>query len=275
MPMLVPEENGAMAWTKGAAVALVLGVMAVASIEDAFAEKATECTRDGFCYCMTTELRGAIQQNISDIRASISAQRAQGKAIGYLSIPISTVGGSYYGENVKVAAEVKERVEESFGLHDVWLLNTAAKEVSLPPTATGADYMLMWTNVLEGENGLGAFDFVYFVGPSEFAQHFGLTGKADLEKLEAYYDATIKSDPELKKVDRRAFRDYYGLRASVAFSYGSHDEWDIVRTINQKRVADSNYGISRQVGVFFDSKPAAPGLFESSVAPGNSGACRD
>ena len=264
-----------MAWRKTAVVAFVLGAPLAASIDDARAEKATECTRDGFCYCVTTELRGSIQQNISDIRTLISAQRARGKAVGYLSIPISTVAGSYYGENVKVAAEIKERVEERFGVHDVWLLNTAAKEVSLSPTATGADYMLMWTNVLEGDNGLGAFDFVYFVGPSEFAQHFGLTGKADLEKLEAYYDATIKTGAELKKVDRRAFRDYYGLRASVAFSYGSHDEWNIVRAINQKRIADASYGIARQIGVFFDSKPAAPGLLEAPIASGNSGACRD
>jgi hypothetical protein len=239
------------------------------------AEKVTECTRDGFCYCANAELRGAINQNISDIRALMVSQRAQGKAIGYLSIPISTVAGSYMGENVKVAAEVKERVEERFGVHDVWLLNTAAKEVSLPSSATGADYMLMWTHILEGEDGLGAFDFVYFVGPSEFAQHFGLTGKADLQRLGAYYDATIKTDPELKKIDRRAFRDYYGLRASVSFSYGSHDEWDIIRAINQKRIGDPNYGISRQISVLFDSKAAAPGLLETTVAPGNSGGCRD
>src|SRR5262249_1940635 len=161
-----------MAWMKGAAVTFGLGAILLASTQEVRAEKVTECTRDGFCYCTNTELRGAIAQNISDIRARISAERAQGKAIGYLSIPISTVAGSYCGEKSKVGAEVKERVEERFGVHDVWLLNTAAKEVSLPPTASGADYMLMWTNVLEGENGLGAFDFVYFVGPSDFAQHF-------------------------------------------------------------------------------------------------------
>jgi hypothetical protein len=245
-----------------------------ASTAGASAEKVTECTRGGFCYCVNAELRGAIQQNISDIRAIVAAERAKGKAVGYLSIPISTVAGSYIGENVRIAAEIKERVEERLGVHAAWLLNTAGSNVTLPSEATGADYMLMWTKVLEGESGLGDFDFVYFTGPSDFARHFSLDGKADLEKLEAYYDATARTDPELKKVDRRAFRDYYGLRASVAYSFGSHDEWDIIRVLNQKRVADANYGIARQIAVLFDAQPAAPGLFETSVIAGNAGACK-
>lgn len=255
--------------------AIALTIAATAIAHPARADKVTECTVGGFCYCVNAELHGAIQQNISNIRTIIDTQRAQGKAVGYLSIPISTIGGSYFGENVKIATETKERVEDRLGRHAAWLLNTAAKEVSLPPAATGADYMYMWTNVLEGKDGLGAFDFVYFTGPSDFARHFGLTGKADLERLEAYYDAAAKTDIDLKKVDRRAFRDYYGLRASVAFSYGSHDEWNIIRTINQKRIADAAYGLARQVGVLFDSAPAAPGLFEASIASGEAGACKN
>ncbi|UFZ08072.1 hypothetical protein LQG66_18045 [Bradyrhizobium ontarionense] len=263
-----------MGWKQNALRAAVWGLAFAAPAGPARAEQVTECTRGGFCYCVNAELRGAIQQNIADIRAMIAAERAKGKAIGYLSIPISTVAGSYFGENVKIAAEIKERVEDRLGVHAAWLLNTAGTTVTLPPGAAGADYMLMWTNVLEGSSGLGDFDFVYFAGPSDFARHFAFDGKADLEKLEAFYDAAVKTDPELKKVDRRAFRDYYGLRASVAYSYGSHDEWDIVRAINEKRVAASNFGIARQIAVLFDAMPAAPGLFETGVAAGNAGACK-
>jgi len=240
------------------------------------AESTTECTKDGFCYCINADLRAAIQQNVQTIRNRITDEKAKGKAIGYLSTPISTVAGSYIGENVKIAAEAKERVEDRFGVKSSWILNTAAKEVALPSTATGADYMLMWTQVLEGPDGLGVFDFVYFVGPSEFARHFELDGHGDLDKLEAYYDSRSKTDDGLKAVDRSSFRDYYGLRASVAFSYGSHDEWNIVRLINQKRrEADPKAGLAKQMSVFFDGKPIAPGLFETAVAPGNAGACRN
>jgi hypothetical protein len=240
------------------------------------AESVTECTRDGFCYCINSDLRGAIETNVEKIRSRIAGEKAGGKAVGYLSIPISTIAGSYFGENIKIAAEVKERVEERLGIHSSWLLNTAAKEVSLPANATGADYMLMWTKVLEGLDGLGGLDFVYFVGPSEFARHFGLDGHGDLEKLEGYYDSKVKTDEGLKAVDKRSFRDYYGLRASVAFSYGSHDEWNIVRTINQKRrEADPKAGIAKQMGVFFDGKPVPPGMFEAPIEPGDAGACRN
>ncbi|WP_407185170.1 hypothetical protein [Bradyrhizobium centrosematis] len=261
--------------THKAVAALILSPLGALFIQDARANKVTECTQNAFCYCTASELRGAIQQNIFDARATIAAQKSMGKAIGYLSIPISTVGGSYFGENVKIAAEIKERVEERLGVHAAWLLNTASKEFSLPSTATGADYMLMWTTILEGLDGLGEFDFIYFAGPSEFARHFSLTGQADLEKLEAYYDATSKTDPELKKIDRRAFRDYYGLRASVTFSLGSHDEWSIVKTINQKRIADTKYGIPKQIGIFFDAGPVAPGAAEGAIAAGYAGPCKD
>ena len=46
--------------------------------------------------------------------------------------------------------------------------------------------MLMWTRILEGDRGLGEdFDFIYFAGPTDFAAYFGLTGTADMEKIEA------------------------------------------------------------------------------------------
>lgn len=240
-----------------------------------FADTATECTTDGFCYCINPDLKAEIDHNVQAIRARIADEKKKGKAIGYLSLPISTLAGSYIGINLRVAGEVKERVESSLGPHAAWILNTAAKEVTLPAAAKGPDYMLMWTRVLEGQDGLGEFDFVYFVEPSEFARHFGLNGHNDLEKLEAYYDSVVKSDSNLKNVDRRAFRDYYGLRASVAFSFGSHDEWNIVRMINERRrEKDSVEGITGQMGVFYDGKPVPPGLFETSVSAGNAGECK-
>ncbi len=239
------------------------------------ADQVTECTTDGFCYCIRPELRGTIQQRVDEIRARVAAEKAKGKAIGYLSIPISTIGGSYFSENVKIAGEIKERVETRFGVKAAWLLNTAAPEVSLPPGATGPEYMLMWTRVLEGASGTGDFDFIFFTGPSDFAQHFGLDGHGDMEKLEDYYDSVVKTDEGLKAVPRRAFRDYYALRASVAYSYGSHDEWNIVRAVNEKRrAADSKTGISTQMGVFFDGRQVAPGLFETPIAAGDADACR-
>jgi hypothetical protein len=239
------------------------------------AESATECTASKFCYCVNAAVKPAIEKQVGVIRGLIAEQKAQGKTVGYMSIPLSTVAGAYFGVNVKIAEEVKKRVEQRFGAALTWLLNPGAKEMSLPRGATGADYMLMWTTVLEGKTGLGEdFDFVYFVGPSEFAQHFALNGSGDLVKIDAYYDALLKTDAGLAKVDKKAFREYYALRASVAFSYGSHDEWNIVRALNEARRANKDYGIARQLPVLFDGRAVSPALFDAPVSPGNAGECK-
>jgi hypothetical protein len=242
------------------------------------AELSNECSLNALCYCVQNDLKNTVAFRVDEIRARIAGQRQQGKAIGYLSIPISTVAGSYFGVNVKVAARTKERVEERFGVRSLWLLNTAAKEFSLPSTASGADYMLMWTRVLEGTDGLGGdFDFIYFAGPADFGQYFSFDGRADMEKLDAYYDGLAKTDAGIRAVNKLDFRNYYGLRASVSFSFGSHDEWNIVRTINEKRRAKKDgegaFGVAKQIAVLFNGASVAPGLFDAVTAAGNEGKC--
>lgn len=253
---------------------VLTGLLFVIAAQPASAATSS-CSTDGFCYCIHETLADRITQRVSEIRTLIATQRAQGKAIGYLSIPLSTLGGGYFAVNSLVATETKDRIEQQLGPRDVWILNPGAPDFVLPGDADGADYMWMWSQVLEGTDGLGAFDFVYFTGPSDFARHFGLDGRADLEKLDTAYDNLIKTKPEMaSKVEKRAFRDYYGLRASVSFSVGSHDEWNIVRAINAKRRdGDKVSGIAKQMGVFFDGKPAAPGLFEASIGAGNAHGC--
>src|SRR5262249_7713797 len=103
------------------------------------AETATECTLIKFCYCVDVELKNVIDQQVAAVRETIGKQKTQGKAIGYMSIPISTVAGSYFAINVKVGAEVKETVERRLGANDAWILNPAATQVALPPGASGAD----------------------------------------------------------------------------------------------------------------------------------------
>jgi hypothetical protein len=258
--------------TTGAVIAVAL-VAVVEASESASADVVTACSVDQFCYCIQSDFRAAIDKEVTVIRKMIRDQKQHGKAIGYMSIPLSGTGGSYFPLNVKIATEVKESVEERFGTRAAWILNPIASDISLPQGASQADYMFMWTQVLEGEHGRGEdFDFVYFVGPSDIAKHFGLDGRGDMEKLEAYYDGLVKTDPALKqKVDKHAFRNYYTLRASVAFSLGAHDEWNVVRAINEVRRKQS--GILGQLGVLFDGRGISPGLYETPIAPGNVAAC--
>jgi hypothetical protein len=178
--------------------------------------------------------------------------------IGYLSIPLSTAGGGYDGVNREVAEQIKERLQARFGSASVWILNPGV-EGSLPVSASGADYMYMWTQVLEGRGGFGKdFDSIYFAGPSDFAHFFGLTGRGDAERIDIYFDQRIATDADLMravdahKLSKQGFRNYYALRASVAFSKGSHDEWNIAHLLNERRRASGQFEILNQIAILFD-----------------------
>jgi hypothetical protein len=263
--------------------AVALGLCAIGLVAakpgESRANPVTACTTINLCYCINDKNRDAIDANVARVRALIVEQKAQGKAIGYMSIPLSTVGGSYFGVNVDVAQQMKARIEKRFGAHSVWMLNPGA-EGNLPAGASGADYMYMWTRILEGRSGLGEdFDFFYFTGPSEFAQFFSFNGDADMEKLDAYFDKRSATDADMKKaidagqLNKTTFRNYYALGASVAFSYGSHDEWNIARLLNERRRGAGDFGLARQLPILFDGRAATPGDFEDSVAPGDVGRC--
>jgi hypothetical protein len=258
-----------------AAAALLLVVPARAS-----ASKVTKCTALDICYCVNTDYLDAIKDKITSIRQQISDNRKQGKAIGYLSIPISPAGGGSSEVNTRVAEATTNSVTERFGAQSVWLLNPAAQN---PMTgASGADYMYMWTQILEGRDGRGLgedFDFFYFTGPSDFARFFQVSGPGTFDQLGTWFDTKVPNDPVLKKsiedqhVTRSGFQNYYGLRASVAFSYGSHDEWNIARAINERRRGAADFGIANQLAVFFDGQPVTPGAYENPAASGDTGRC--
>ena len=80
-------------------------------------------------------------------------------------------------------------------------------------------------------------------------------------KLDDFFDKRMASDDafrkavEAKQITKPGFRIYYGLRASVAFSLGSHDEWNIARLLNARRRGVEAFGIPNQLSIFFDGQP--------------------
>lgn len=265
---------------------LFVASAALAASTTPFAAQSTECTTNlKLCYCVNQDFLPVIEEKVKLYRAQIADARAKGKAVGYMSLPLSTLGGGFFNVNAEVAKKTKERIEERFGVNSVWVLNPGTKEsdLSLPSGARGAndDYMLLWTRVLEGVSGLGEdFDFVYFVGPSDFGAYFGLTGIGDMDKIATFFDDRLATDPALKRevdrgrVSRTTFRNYYGLKASITVSNGAHEEWNIFRTLNERRRADAKYGIGNQVSMIFDGKPIPPATAEIGNTPGISGACK-
>lgn len=246
----------------------------------AHAARATECTALNLCYCVEQDLKGAIDDNVAKIRQVITEQKAEGKAIGYMSVPLSTFAGGYFALNTDIAAQTRAAVEKRFGAKSLWILDPATPAFSLPRNATGAEYMLMWTRVLEGTGGLGEdFDLFYFVGPADFARALGLTGEGDMEKVDAIFEQRLASDAgfrrvvEQGRVTKTTFRNYYALRASVAFSYGAHDEWNILRILNERRRGAQHLGVPHQIASFFDGRATAPGASEQAVSTGYAGRC--
>jgi hypothetical protein len=130
--------------------------------------------------------------------------------------------------------------------------------------------MYMWTQVLGGEDGRGPdFDFFYFVGPSDFWRSLKLTTKTSFAVLDALADkAGLTADA------KRLFVSYYAFRASATASKGSHDEWNILRLINDARRSDKAFGVGDQVASYFDGRAVEVDDVESSVSPGYEGACK-
>ena len=260
------------------AATIVAGTLLLACRSgEAHAAKVTECVKIGICYCVNDELKVTIATKIAAFRRMIAEQRNAGKAVGYLSVPLTSTGGGNFNVNREVAESAKAAIERRFGADFIWVLNPAMLDADLP-NGTGSDYMLMWTSVLEGPEGLGDFDFVVFAGPQDFARYFGFDGNADMAKLDAYFDKRVKSDPDFEKavqggLTKAAFRKYYALRASASVSRGAHDEWNIVRTINERRRADGKLGTGNQIPMLFDGRAAAPPESEAAVSEGYVGKC--
>ena len=240
------------------------------------AERVPKTTVVGSVYMVEPAFEPVLQETIARLRALISEQRAQGKLIGFVSIPLSTRGGGYRDINTEVSEQIKNKLEKRFGADHFWALAPGLVESSLPRvngmSAGGGEYMYMWTEVLAGPQGLGEqFDLIYFSGPSDFANYFGLNGSDDLGKLQSYLEATEKKDEQFAQAfstpeQRKAFLHYYSMKASVNFSDGSHDEWNIFRRINERRRRE--LGIVEQLPIYFDGRQMPSAVLERSVSNG-------
>jgi len=244
----------------------------------ALAAKVTDCAKVGLCYCINDEHKSAINGKIDKFRQLIAEQRKAGKAVVYLSVPLTSAGGGNFNVNKEVAEATKRSIEKRMGADYIFVFNPANPDADLPRGSGGTEYMVMWTAVLEGADGMGDFDAAYFAGPQDFARYFGFDGTNDMGKLDAFFDKRVASDPEFAKavqggLTKEAFRKYYALRASSNVSRGAHDEWNIFRLINDKRRADSKYGTPGQIPIVFDGQGVAPPHHETTVSEGYVGKC--
>src|SRR5256712_862365 len=121
----------------------------------------------GMKYCSDPAFNGVIDVQMQKIRGDVRAARQAGRLIIYASTPISPRGGGVEKVNIEIAAAVKARLEKIYG-QGAWPLDPGVYQ--LPKVdgkdAGGADYMVMWTRVLGGDDGSGRdVDMVHFTGP--------------------------------------------------------------------------------------------------------------
>jgi hypothetical protein len=260
-------REGWLAATVGVGLVLWVGTAAAAECK---APKLVVTTVVGMNYCADPAFDQVIASQVQKVRQDVRAQRQAGKLVVYASTPISPRGGGHVDTNLAIAASVKTRLEKELGAA-AWVLDPG--QYQMPDVGGrspgGAEYMVMWTAVLAGEDGTGKdFDMVHFTGPGDMRAFFGC-GKDDVTGcLDRWLVTRAASDDKLRlgiadqPARRQAFIRYYALRASSAYSTGAHDEWNIAVKINRKRP------LGEQVSMFFDGRPASPAEMETEVSVG-------
>lgn len=180
--------------------------------------------------------------------------------------------------------------------------------------AKDGDYMRMWTKVLVEDNEQGDkenlgnfFDGFYFLAPSDVRAYFLNSDAGDLtSSIQNYFSRKFATDADfrdyyslkginwgayskenprpdseklaIKEWEKRRieFFRFYSLRASVNYSLGSHDEWNIWYLLNKKRVEyyDSKKDLGRKEGIgdlipgYFDGKQLTPSDFVTKAITG-------
>jgi hypothetical protein len=269
--MAIRRAVAGSAWL--AAMLFVLGLAGDVDTADAAeckAPKTVVATAVAVSYCADPAFDAVVAAQVQKIRADVRAQRQAGKLIVYASTPISPRGGGHVATNLAVAASVKTRLEKEYG-GAVWVLDPGRYQMAGVGGREpgGAEYMVMWTAVLAGEDGTGRdFDMAHFTGPGDMRAFFGC-GRDDVTGcIEAWLVARAATDEKLRReiaevpARRQAFVRYYALRASSAYSSGAHDEWNIFVRINRRRA------LGEQVAMYFDGRPASPAEMEMEISPG-------
>lgn len=162
-------------------------------------------------------------------------------------------------------------------------LDISVEKLMQESRPSGGDYMRMWTKTLvedDGPNVGGHFDAFYFIGPSDALRFFTANGEVSATQgIENYFGRKMATDAEFRDhfsneeddwdAMRRNFCSFYILRASANFSKGCHDEWNIFRALNAKRIAAKGPdAIGGLLGGFFDGKQIDPGATVTEIDRG-------
>jgi len=149
------------------------------------------------------------------------------------------------------------------------------------------------------------FDAFYFLGPTDVRHFFTQGGQQTVTAgVEAYFARRFASDPDFREAYslddlpwprgtdsklpdrakkkpqeywedlRKEFFRYYAVRASVNYSLGSHDEWNIFCLLNQRRLAATvdpgmlNGDVGMLLAGYFDGRQIDPAAMQLPTSRG-------
>ncbi|MGW4115232.1 hypothetical protein ACWEFJ_30525 [Actinosynnema sp. NPDC004786] len=168
------------------------------------------------------------------IKSDLARAHAEGRAVVYLSCPISSRGGGHFATNVDIAHYTARRLTDEWG-ERFFFLNPAdyqlesrqgtglitrhiqALQHKYPGLTlegllrqaqpTGGDYMRMWSRVLIEDDYLadparkdrklgGAFDAYYFLGPNDAREFFARRSGGDslTDRIDGYFARRYSTD---------------------------------------------------------------------------------
>jgi hypothetical protein len=187
-------------------LALVLAAMllgaAPAAAQSCRAPRTLLETVVGIKYCADPAFDAVVAAQMQRIRGDIRAARDAGRLVIYASTPISPRGGGVEKVNVEIAASVKARLEKTYG-GGAWVLDPGVYQLpSVDGRAPGgADYMVMWTRVLAGDDGAGRdIDMAHFTGPTDMRAYFGCGGDDVTGCLARWLAGRAAGDGDLRRV---------------------------------------------------------------------------
>ena len=132
------------------ALAVIAAALLAAHPRVAEAAKVSECTKIGICYCVNDELKLTIATKVERFRQVLAEQRKAGKAVGYLSVPLSPAGGGNFNINMEVAASAKAAIEKRFGADYIYVLNPGTPEATKPIARRKRASVPSWDEIMFG-----------------------------------------------------------------------------------------------------------------------------
>ena len=171
----------------------------------AHAAKVTECTKIGICYCVNDEHKAAIDAKVDQFRQILAEQRKAGKAVGYLSVPLTSAGGGNFNVNKEVAESAKVAIEKR--LRRRLRLRAQSRHARRRP-ARGSTRRRLHGDVDDAARGYRRHSATSTSstspGPQDFARYFGFDGNDDMAKLDAFFDKRVQVRSRVREGRARA-----------------------------------------------------------------------